>query len=42
MRPEFVEELDRRVADYEAGTAKLIPMEKVFKKLGIDYQCIHW
>ena len=36
MQPEFAEELDRRVADYEAGTAKLIPMEKVFKKLGID------
>ena len=36
MRPEFAEELDRRVADYEAGTAKLIPMEKIFKKLGID------
>ena len=36
IRPEFAEELDRRVADYEAGTAKLIPMEKVFKKLGIE------
>ena len=36
MRSEFAAELDRRVADYEAGTAKLIPMEKVFKKLGID------
>ena len=36
IRPEFAEELNRRVADYEAGTAKLIPMEKVFKKLGIE------
>ncbi len=36
MRPEFAAELDRRVADYEAGRAQLIPMEKVFKKLGID------
>ena len=36
MQPEFAEELDQRVADYEAGTAKLVPMEKVFKKLGID------
>ena len=36
MQPEFAEELDRRIADYEAGKAKLIPMEKVFKKLGIE------
>ena len=36
IRPEFAEELARRIADYEAGTAKLIPMEKVFKKLGIE------
>lgn len=33
MRPEFLEELDRRIADYEAGKAKLIPMDEVFKKL---------
>ncbi len=33
MCPEFLEELDRRIADYEAGKAKLIPMDEVFKKL---------
>ena len=33
MRPEFLEELDQRIADYEAGKAKLIPMDEVFKKL---------
>ena len=33
MQPEFAEELDRRIEDYERGRAKLIPMEKVFKKL---------
>lgn len=36
MQPEFAEELDRRIEDYETGRAKLIPMEKVFKKLGIE------
>ncbi len=36
MRSEFAEELDQRIADYETGRTKLIPMEKVFKKLGID------
>ena len=36
MRPEFLKELDQRVADYEAGKAKLIPADEVFKKLGID------
>ncbi len=36
MHPEFAEELDRRIEDYKAGRAKLIPMEKVFKKLGIE------
>ena len=36
MRPEFLKELDRRIADYEAGKAKLIPADEVFKKLGID------
>lgn len=33
MRPEFLEALDRRIADYEAGKAELIPMDEVFKKL---------
>ena len=36
MRSEFLEELDQRIADYEAGKAKLIPMDEVFKKLGIE------
>ena len=36
MRPEFLKELDQRVADYEDGKAKLIPADEVFKKLGID------
>ena len=36
MQPEFAKELDQRIADYETGRAKLIPMEKVFKKLGIE------
>ena len=36
MRPEFLKELDRRIADYEAGKAKLMPTDEVFKKLGID------
>ena len=36
MQPEFAEELDRRIEDYETGRAKLIPMEKVFKKLEIE------
>ena len=36
MRPEFAEEFDQRIADYEAGRVKSIPMEEVFKKLGIE------
>lgn len=36
MRPEFLKELDQRIADYEAGKAKLIPAGEAFKKLGID------
>ena len=36
MRPEFLEEFDRRIADYEAGKAKLILMDEVFKELGIE------
>ena len=36
MRPKFLKELDQRIADYEAGKAKLIPADEVFKKLGID------
>ena len=36
MRPEFLKELDQRIADYEAGKAKLISADEAFKKLGID------
>lgn len=36
MQPEFAEELDRRIADYETGRTKPVPMEKIFKKLGIE------
>ena len=36
MQPEFAEELDRRIADYEAGRTQPVPMEKIFKKLGIE------
>ena len=32
MQPEFAEELDRRIADYETGKTKPVPMEKIFKK----------
>lgn len=32
MQPEFAGELDRRIEDYKAGRAKLIPMEEAFKK----------
>ena len=35
MRPEFAEELDRRIADYETGKTKPVPMAEVFKKLGV-------
>ena len=33
MRFEFLEELDRRIAEYEAGKAELIPMDEFFNKL---------
>ncbi|MCG9132290.1 hypothetical protein J5I95_11470 [Candidatus Poribacteria bacterium] len=36
MQPEFAEELDQRIADYETGRTKPVPMEKIFKKLGIE------
>ena len=31
MQPEFAEELDRRIADYETGRTKPVPMEKFLK-----------
>ena len=36
IRTEFAEELDQRIADYETGRTKPVPMEKIFKKLGIE------
>ena len=33
MRPEFLEEFEKRVAEYEAGNVKLIPMDTFLKKL---------
>ena len=36
IQTEFAEELDQRIADYETGKTKPIPMEKIFKKLGIE------
>ena len=36
MQPEFAEELDRRIADYETGRTRPVPMERIFKKLGIE------
>lgn len=35
LRPEFVEELDKRIADHEAGTAELISLEEVAKEFGV-------
>ena len=33
MRPEFLEEFEKRVAEYESGKAELIPMDAFLKKL---------
>ena len=33
LRPEFLEEFEKRVAEYESGTAELIPMDAFLKKL---------
>ena len=35
--PEFVAELDRRIADMESGRSKGIPAEEVFRKLREKY-----
>ena len=37
--PEFAEELDRRIADHEAGTAETISLEEVAKKFGVKLKC---
>lgn len=39
LRPEFAQELDQRIADHEAGTAEMIPLEKVAKELGVKLKC---
>ena len=39
LRPEFAEELDRRIADYENGTAEMIPLEEVAKEFGVKLKC---
>ncbi len=36
IQTEFAEELDQRIADYETGKTKPVPMKKIFKKLGIE------
>lgn len=41
LRPEVAERLDQSVAEVEAGTAELIPLEKVAKKFGIALKCTH-
>ena len=39
LRPEVAERLERSVAEVEAGTAELIPLEEVAKDLGIKLKC---
>ena len=37
LRPEVAERLEKSVAEVEAGTAELIPIEEVAKKLGLKW-----
>ena len=37
LRPEVAERLERSVAEVEAGTAELIPIEEVAKELGLEW-----
>ena len=37
LRPEVAERLEKSVAEVEAGTAELIPIEEVAKKLGLNW-----
>ena len=37
LRPEVAERLERSIAEVEAGTAELIPLEEVAKKLGLKW-----
>ena len=39
LRPEFAEELDRRIADHENGTAEMITLEEVAKEFGVKLKC---
>ena len=39
LRPEFAEELDRRIADHEAGTAEMFTLEEVAKEFGVKLKC---
>lgn len=39
LRPEVAERLARSVAEVEAGTAELIPLEEVAKELGVKLKC---
>ena len=39
LRPEFADELDQRIADYENGTAEMIPLEEVAKEFGVKLKC---
>ena len=39
LRPEFVEELNQRIADYENGTAEMVPLEEVAKEFGVKLKC---
>ena len=39
LRPEVAERLERSVAEVEAGTAELIPLEEVAKEFGVKLKC---
>ena len=39
LRPEVAERLEQSVAEVEAGTAELIPLEEVAKELGVKLKC---
>ena len=39
LRPEFAEELDRRIADHEAGTAETFTLEEVAREFGVKLKC---
>ena len=39
LRPEVAERLERSIAEVEAGTAELIPLEEVAKELGVKLKC---